>query len=429
MTRAQRNYITGICTIVLIAALIWPRFGQAESIKIPDVGETLPQEIENGLSYLLELVQDKGAAFNPALIIPLLDFAAKGTSYDPEQLAPKKRQIGFGACLRAEVKAPLERILRYAYNPQIPCFVVYPNVLRLSGWYPDSDIVTRKIELWNELSSIDQPLLLWGREYEENTPDLFSGAYYRYDLDRLVILMKHEGKQVLISVSKMPAPSQVGEKAVIIDDKNWNYFYSGIKGIARRFISPLETYIYDSASIQIIYQTDPAGPRTLVMLYKWLKAGWADLNLVRRSHIYEGGIRFIQGLKEVMESKDLPDSDVFAQGLDQLEALSEAEIDAKIRSYSQKFESIAKENKEMSQKDFARIISNGGYAKVLNREERLGVLALEYFKNQLGKTALVDFDSLSPVESILAKSGTEVLPPTAKPLRSEVFRKNFPRFF
>lgn len=395
----------------MIAGLIWLQFARAETLNISreQAGRALPAKVETGLSYLLQLVSKKGAAFVPEQIMPLLDFVAQG-GYDAEQLQPAQRPSGNSACLRAEVKAPLEQILRYAYNPRIPSFVIYPSVLRLSGWYPQSEIITRNAEIWEKLPSLDKPLPLWGKEYEVNTPDIFSGAYYRYDLNRLIILMKHKNKKVLISVSKMLDRSEVGKKAVILDDQNWNYFYSGINGLGLKLIGPMETYIYDSASIQVVYETDPASPRTVFMIFKWLKAGWADMNLVRHSHIYEGSVRCLEGLKQVMESRALPDSNVFAMKMEYIKALPEAELDVIIRDYAINFERIAKKNKGMSVKDFARIIAGGGYAGTLNREERQGALALECLKRQLGKTALVEFDFPPLPGKTLAKTCTEIPP-------------------
>ena len=93
----------------MIAGLIWLQFARAETLNIPreQAGGALPAKVETGLSYLLQLVSKKGAAFVPEQIMPLLDFVAQG-SYDAEQLQPAQRTSGNGACLRAEVKAPLE---------------------------------------------------------------------------------------------------------------------------------------------------------------------------------------------------------------------------------------------------------------------------------------------------------------------------------
>jgi hypothetical protein len=81
----------------------------------------------------------------------------------------------------------------------------------------------------------------------------------------------------------------------------------------------------------------------------------------------------------------------------------------RISKYSKNFERIAKKHKGMSQKDYARIIADGGYASVLNIGERRGILALEWLKSQLGKSPLAESDSPPPLpEKTLAETGSEI---------------------
>ncbi len=388
--------------LVLLVCLTGPEIGwtkEEKGLEAQDAG-TLPKPAERGLGYLLSLVQNRHAAFDSKRVTHLLDLAINGDA-EPDQLGPAKRESGNGGCIGVEINAPLERVLRYAYNSQIPSFMVFPTALRLSGWYAQSDILTRGTELWQELSTLDQPILLWGREYEENTPDLFAGAYYRYDLNRLIILMNHRDKKVLISVSRMPGHSQIGKKAVILDDKNWNYFYSGIEGLNRPFMGGVDTYIYDTESVLILSETDSGTPKTSAILFKWLKAGWAGINMVNRNHIIKGSDRFFTGFKQVIESDALSSSDTIVKKVNHFKNLTDAEINAQIRSYSFNFERIARNNKHMAKKDFARIIAGGGYGRVLKRPERVCVLTLEYLKRQLGIPSLIGFDRPSLAQNSL----------------------------
>ena len=101
----------------------------------------------------------------------------------------------------------------------------------------------------------------------------------------------------------------------------------------------------------------------------------------------------------------LPAADALARQLDYISALPEAEIESKIGEYSINFELIAKKNKGMSPKDYAGIITDGGYAKVLTREEQIGILALEWLKSQLKKSTLAEFNSppLMPEKTLVHK--------------------------
>ena len=134
MAKFKTNFTACICALALFAGLVAPQLIQAEQINnLQKQGNSsLPKEIETGLSYLLELIQKKGSKLEPAKIFPLLDFVVQSGD-DAEHLKPSKRESGNGACLRAQLKAPLERILRYEYNHRIPTFLASPNVLRLSG--------------------------------------------------------------------------------------------------------------------------------------------------------------------------------------------------------------------------------------------------------------------------------------------------------
>ncbi len=405
----------------LLMFIVVLSLGWVQSVPAEQESISLPGSVEDSLNYLLDLVSQKGSSLDTARIIPLINFAGK-KSKDSEKIKPARRKSGKGVCIRTEVKAPLERILRYAYNPEIPSFVVCPSVLRLSGWYPESEIVTGGIRLWEKLGDLEKPLFLWGKEFEVNTPDSFSGAYYRYDLDRLLGLMKHKNGRVLISVSKMLNKSQVGKKAVIIDDKNWNYFYSGIEGLNMKIFGGMDTFMYDSESVLIYYQEDSSIRRCTVLLFKWLRAGWSGINVVQPSHINDGCVRFVQGMKAVLESKGLPISEAFVGLVNYITELSDSELDSKIGEYSTSFERIAQSHKNMSNPENARIIAGGGYAGVLSPEERVGVLILEGLKRFVGKPTLVNLEFFPlPTEIPMNRDFTflpvdiEAVDPTAKP--------------
>jgi hypothetical protein len=283
--------------------------------------------------------------------------------------------------------------------------VILPKQLRLSGRYPESDLVARDIEIWKSLSTLDKPLVLRGREFEVTTPDTSTGGYYRYDLDRLTILFQYRNSPLLISVSKMTRPSDVGKRAVIVDDPNWTYFYSGEKGLSPAILKWMDTFIYDTASVTIFR---PAGNNpnvTDVTLFKWLNAGWLGMNMVKPGHIRAGSERFIKNLKYVMESQDMPDEGTLAQKYNQMRSLSDENLDALIKNYARNFERYAVKHNELSEDRFSRLIRNGGYAQILNREERVGVLMVEFLKSQFGKQPLIDFGLAGSGDEDLASKG------------------------
>jgi hypothetical protein len=406
MTRSKNR--TGLLIIILAVSITPLRLPGTQASEQQTTNSshqaTLSAEVENGLSYLIDLAQQPESPFDPNRVQALLEYAAAGDA-SAQSADPAKRATGFGVCVRSVIQAPLERILRYGFNPKIPSYVILPKLLRLSGRYPESDLVTRDIEIWKSLSTLDKPLVLRGREYEVTTPDTSTGGYYRYDLDRLTILLQHRGSPLLISVSKMTRPSDVGKRAVIVDDPNWTYFYSGEKGLSPAFLKWMDTYIYDTSSVMIFRPAGGNRRATDVTLFKWLNAGWLGMNMVKPGHIRAGSERFIENLKYVMESQDTPDDATLAQKYNQMRGLPDENLDTLIKNYARNFEQYAMKHNELSEDRFSRLIRNGGYAQILNREERIGVLMVEFLKSRFGKQPLIDFDLAGSDDEDLVTKG------------------------
>lgn len=364
----------------------------------------LDDNIESSLDHLFSLLNDTSGQLDVAKLQPMLDFVTT-TQDDPKDIAPKRRFGGKGICLRAEVKSDLDKILRYFYNPDIPNALLCPAVLRLSGWHQGSEFLQRSTPLWDELPTLSEPVLVRGKEFEINTPDSFAEAYYKYDLNRLIILLNHNGKKVAISISEQEDKSDVGRKGAILNDKDWDYFYSGLEGLNKGGISWMDTFMYRSGSVQILTEHDAVAPRSSVFLFKWLKAGWASMNVVKRKHIYEGSLRYVRSLRTVLESSTLTPMEL-AEGMQSVKALNDSEIDAKIREYATNFEVRFKDNPKLKKKEYAKIINGGGYAEVLDLESRKSILALQKLKGMLGMETLIDLTSSPVAEAPAMESPT-----------------------
>jgi len=347
----------------------------------------LPAGVEQDLGELLALSQRRGAV-SPQNYDALLAYVTQMRG-DGRDIIPARRLDANGTVLRVTMKSGLSRLMRYCYNPSIPNYLLFPSVLRLSGWYQGSDILTKDSHPWTHLGKTDKPETLWGTEYEVNAPDSFGGGYYRYDLHRLLIITKYNGKNVLISISKQKDKSSVGKKAVILDDGNWSYFYSGINGLNKGLIGWADTYLYDSASVQVF--VEDGQHQTTFTLFKWLRAGWAGMNMVQKSHIDDGTTRYANAFKKIVESDRLPDPDELAARVHELVTMSEADLNRKIAAYAVAIENIAKTSPAMNKSEFQKVVANGKYANILTHEERVGAILVEYLKSRLGKRALVDF--------------------------------------
>jgi hypothetical protein len=343
----------------------------------------LDPEIEQELSYLLDIVRQPESGFDPARVGALLD-AATDPLRNRRPGHPAQRAGGYGVSLRGVIKAPLQRILRYGFDPSIPSFLILPKLLRLSGWYPQSDIVNNGVQIWASLSKNDTPIVLRGRQYEVTTPDTSTGG--------LVVLLQHDGNPVLVTVSRTARPSEVGKRAVIVDDANWTYFYSEEKGLAPALLKWMDTFIYDSRTVMIFSVNGRNSATTDVVLFKWMNAGWKGINVVKPEHIRAGSQRFIDNLSYVMESENMPDALTLIRKYEQVKSLNDEELDLLIKNYAGNFEKVAASHDILSEEPFSRLIRNSGYARILDREERIGIVMLEFMKDRFGKRRLIDVD-------------------------------------
>ena len=137
----------------------------------------------------------------------------------------------------------------------------------------------------------------------EITPDTHSGAYYAYNIHQTVILFKYRQRNILVTVSKQADVSTVGKKGYVLGaDDDWDYFYSGKPGLTIPALGWVKSYMFGSSGINIYDEIDPAGPKVRCAVFKWLRAGWSGINMVRRKHIYSGLKRFAKPMKEILEA-------------------------------------------------------------------------------------------------------------------------------
>jgi hypothetical protein len=347
-------------------------------------------QVEQSLDYLLDLVGDQRMAFQPEKVRALLDFIAYQAK--PNQEYEMKRRDGLnGACLALNIQARLERILRYVYNPDIPTFTMYPTVVRRSSWRPGSEILTTRRHLWRMPANLTEPVVLRGEEFEEITPNVNSGGYYSYDLERLLILTPFENKAAFISISKQKGPSSVGKKGAAINGgKDWTFVYTREEGLTSGGVGWMDTFMYDSFSITVYIGLKPDRPLTRYGVFSWLKAGWAGINVIKSKHIYEGCQRAAHELKRLMESTRLPGAEKLADKVEEVRSMSDAEMLRKLEPLSQALADMDESHPVLSEDEFAEILEQGHYAEKLSREERASLLIKEYLKKMMGKPSFLD---------------------------------------
>lgn len=353
----------------------------------------LDTSVETGLDHLFAVLEDKSVQFDMTQLGPLLEMVANGTD-DPKDIAPARRYEGNGVMLRHSFHSDLGTLMRYFYNKDIPSFLLSPSSLRFSNWYKDSEFMQRSTPLWTELDNLDKPVITRGREFESCTPDSFGEAYFTYDVDRLLILLKYQGRKILVSVSRQVDVSDVGRKGAIINDQEWDYFYSGIEGLNKGLIGWMDIYMYNSASVLVFVEQDQAAKQSSLFLFKWLKAGWSGMNVVKRQHIYAGTVRYSQSLSKVLETPTLTPEQL-SVGMSEVSAMSKPQIDALIEQYAVNFEERFKADPKMKQRSYAKVIADGGYAEVMDDRARRYTVYLEKLKAMLGMDTLIDIGSVT----------------------------------
>lgn len=317
--------------IVIVFAVLFSMCGINDGIC--GAGFKTPAEQLSGFDHLLRLASSETAAFDPEKISGILHHVSSDTYKKQPQL---KDDLGIStsAYYGFDVAAGMDKILKYCYNKDIPSCAVMPSVIRLSSWKDfDGNAEYKLPDLWKELDTLEQPVVIRGSYYMQNTPDIHTGAYYGYDSYRTVVLFRYKGRNTLISVLKQKDVSDVGKKGFILgEDHNWAYLYSGEKGLNKTGLGWIKSYVYDSFSVSV-YIEDENKTSVKCGSFKWLKAGWAGKDVIRKKHILKGLERFSSVFKEVLESKDLPEYHMLAGIWKQYETLSQADKKKKMDQY------------------------------------------------------------------------------------------------
>ena len=294
----------------------------------------VPTGLSQGLRYLLDLADPENREpFQPDKIKKLLEYITEPK--DPEALYYADPKLGSpSAYFDFDVRQYFDHILKYTFNPDIPGHLTAPSSTRMSNWKQVQDSDGRLPALWNNSDKLETPIVVRGIEAVENTPDVFSGAYYAYDLYRTLILFNTKNRKVLISISKQKSTSDVGKKGYVLgSDDNWDYFYSGKPGLSIPGLGWVKSHMYDSYGINIYMEIDSGAPLLRCAVFRWITAGWSKINVVKRHHIHNGIKRFEKSFKEVMEHPSLPDIDTLSDVYSKIKALTKHELGLRIEAY------------------------------------------------------------------------------------------------
>jgi len=202
-------------------------------------------------------------------------------------------------------------------------------------------------------------------------------------------LLKYQGRPALISISKQKNISDVGKKGVVLGkDGDWDYFYSGQNGLNKPGLGWVNSYMYDSYTISLFIEQD--GHRVHCGVYKWLRAGWADMNMVQNHHIYRGLQRYTDTVKEILEYPSLPEPEKMAEIFSMIQTFSADELRDKVRNYITLLSQKYRDDASSGGKLIAESIKDSSYLSQLSQYQMQSVLAVEYIKFLLGKNTIQD---------------------------------------
>jgi len=347
---------------------------------------TITPTVEGGVDYLIDYMSsgDK-SPIDLKKIENIIDFVGSSDK-NKSSYSPRGWQKATPIYQGFDIDIDFNSFLKYTLNPKIPSQVFRPSSLRYSYW---KDIDGEKKELpllWKSLKKLDKPIVIRGTEHETITPDTNTGAYYAYDMKRTLILCRHKGRSALISISLQSDPSEVGKKgAVLGHDEDWNYFYSGINGLTKKGLGWASSYIYRSFSISVYYEKESGKPELSYGIFKWLRAGWAGMNMVKKEHLATGIKRFAKDLKFVIENPKLPSPETLGRTFSDMQALPVAEMRKEASKYIQDLVNEYGRGDMLSRSEFSELLKSGDYLNKMKKEELMSILVVQHMKKTLGK--------------------------------------------
>ena len=391
--------------IVIVVLIAFSTIAAAADMSGKDV--PIPESINPGLNYLLSLAESVPAKqFDSGTIEEVIHFVLSSKNKN-ELYFPGNRTNIASAYHEFDIRNNLKHILEIGFNPNIPPFILSPSSIRLAYWTEINGKKQPPPDMSSMLTRLDQPIIVSGVEHEEITPDLNTGAYYGYDLNRTLILLKYQGRPALISVSKQKNVSDIGKKGVVLGkDGNWDYFYSGQNGLNKPGLGWVSSYMYDSYTISLFIEQEGAQPTVHCGIFKWLRAGWADINMVQNQHIYRGLQRYTGTVKEVLEYPDLPEPDKMARIFSMIQTFSAEELRDKVKNYITLLTKKYGNDSDSGGKLLADSIHDDSYLSQLSPYQMQSVLVVEYMKFLLGKNSIQDVAYfISPADIVRHRKG------------------------
>jgi hypothetical protein len=354
----------------------------------------LSEPVMESLQYLLGLLntdQDEEIIMSKA--VPVIDFIFSRNKTWPALYYSEDNFNAQSAYHEFDINKALEEILTYAYTPGIPSQAVIPSSLRLSYWKVFNGTRHDNSWYWNYPASEGHFQIIRGIQHEATTPDISSWTYYSYDLDRLLMLSRYKDQNVFFSISHQRDKAP-GKKAFSLGgDKEWNYLYTQETGVNKAGLGWVTPYMYESFSITVFVE-QPDKSSVKCAMFKWLNAGAANINMVKKHHIQEGIKRFETGFKMVLENSHLPKPEELVVAFSQIENMQIDDMKNEISQYFQKLQARYHQDDVFKDKKLREFFTSPEYLNQLTRHELKSILNLEYMKTILKKDPIITINRL-----------------------------------
>ncbi len=359
-------------------------FLMAGSAAASDTPADLPLDVTSTLHYLLDLVNNEdGAAYDARHIEPLMTFLLSPKSDDTLYRADDSFDAP-SAYYEFTVNTGVQRITDYILDADIPSFFFWPSSLRLSRWTRVDGGDQQFERLRSASNGSKTPFILKGAEHIAITPDQHTGAYYSYDVDKMVILSPYQKGKVMINVYRQQEPSAVGRRGWVLGkDEAWSYLYTPDKGLNIKGLGWADTYMYDSFGVTVYYQADPKKPVVTCGTVSWVKAGWAGINMVKSKHIHRGLVRVADAFTAVLEDPRLPEPAQLAETFSKSKDIPTPTLRAYAKDYLSGLEQRIASSDTLLKKVGGKFDSQT-LLEQMTHDELYAALALDYLKKLLG---------------------------------------------
>ena len=367
---------------------------QSRADKNPEEVKISPS-IYSGLHHFLDLVDpEKNVSFDPGLVAKVMEFIQSPKDEHTLYFADDVLDMS-SAYHEFDSQADIGKISNYTFNPDIPDIATMPSSVRLFQWMDEKGQRRQAPRVDRYLGDLDTPVVENALQYVEITPDSHSGAYYGYNLYQTLVVFKYKQRRVIITISRQADVSTVGKKGYVLGtDDDWDYFYSGKKGLTIPALGWVSSYMYAASAINIYYEMEPGSPRVRCAMFKWLRAGWSGINMVKRKHIYNGLKRFAGTFRQIMEYPALPPVGVLAADFSRIKKFSDDTLRLKMDTYSQILQRRYNGDNHSGKKRIAKLLANKDHWSGMSRDEMEAALVIEYMRGVIGKTPAAEIEEL-----------------------------------